>query len=102
MLAASKAAVLLATWVAGPVPGTSRGKGGKAIPTGLQSLPSTLLGCCLQWMVWAGCPETTPFCRVELWTAGLGVLVLTVEDAELLQALLLLLLPSAYPTIQGG
>lgn len=35
------------------------------MPTGLQSLSSTLLGCCLQWMVWPGCPETTPFwdCR---------------------------------------
>lgn len=65
MSPASKAVVLLATWVAGPVPGTSGGEGGKAMPTGLQSLPNTLLGCCLQWMVWAGCPETTPFwdCR---------------------------------------
>lgn len=57
---AGKALVLPAAQVAGPVPGTSGGEGGKAAPVGLQSLPGTLPGGCLQCMVWAGCAQTGP------------------------------------------
>lgn len=52
--------MLPAAQVAGLVPGTSVGEGGKAAPAGLQSLPSALPGRCLQWMVWAGCAQTGP------------------------------------------